>query len=202
MATLGTGLLRGIVATTRVCTADYAGMAETRLRKMSRIMAKTDFSFDIVSQVSMPEVANAVDQARREITQRFDFKDTGTSLSQDEQLIEVRSSTEDRLKAAVEVLREKAVRREISLKALHFGAVQPAAKGSYKQTINVNVGISDDKARELVKFVKGLKVKVQTQVQGDQVRVTGKAKDDLQVVIRAVKDQDFGLALQFVNFRP
>jgi cyclic-di-GMP-binding protein len=165
-------------------------------------MAKTDFSFDIVSQVSMPEVSNAVDQARREIAQRFDFKDTGTTISQDDQLIEVRSSTEDRLKAAVEVLREKAVRREISLKALHFGPVQPAAKSTYRQAINVNVGISDDKARELVKFVKGLKVKVQTQVQGDQVRVTGKAKDDLQVVIRAVKERDFGLALQFVNFRP
>lgn len=165
-------------------------------------MAKTDFSFDIVSQVSMPEVANAVDQARREIAQRFDFKDTGTSISQDDKLIEVRSSTEDRLKAAVEVLKEKAVKREVSLKALHFGPVQPAAKGSVRQSIDVNVGISDEKARELVKFVKGLKVKVQSQVQGDQVRITGKAKDDLQTVIRAVKDQDFGLALQYVNFRP
>jgi uncharacterized protein YajQ (UPF0234 family) len=165
-------------------------------------MAKTDFSFDIVSQVSMPEVANAVDQARREISQRFDFKDTGTSMSQDDKLIEVRSSTEDRLRAAVEVLKEKAVRREVSLKAMHFGPVQPAAKGTVKQAVNVNVGISEDKARELVKFVKGLRVKVQSQVQGDQVRITGKAKDDLQVVIRAVKEQDFGIALQFVNFRP
>jgi uncharacterized protein YajQ (UPF0234 family) len=150
----------------------------------------------------MPEVGNAVDQARREIAQRFDFKDTGTSVTQDDKLIEVRSSTEDRLKAAVEVLKEKAVKREISLKALHFGPVQPAAKGTVKQSINVNVGISEEKARELVKFIKGLKTKVQSQVQGDQVRVTGKAKDDLQVVIRSVKEQDFGLALQFVNFRP
>jgi uncharacterized protein YajQ (UPF0234 family) len=165
-------------------------------------MAKADFSFDIVSQVSMPEVANAVDQARREISQRFDFKDTGTSMSQDDKLIEVRSSTDDRLKAAVEVLKEKAVRREISLKALHFGPVQPAAKSTVKQSINVNVGISEDKAKELVRFIKGLKTKVQSQVQGDQVRVTGKAKDDLQTVIRAVKEQDFGIALQFVNFRP
>ena len=90
-------------------------------------MAKQDFSFDIVSQVSMPEVANAIDQARREIANRFDFKDTGTSISQDDKLIELRSSTEDRLRAAVEVLKEKAVKREISLKALHFGPVQPAA---------------------------------------------------------------------------
>jgi uncharacterized protein YajQ (UPF0234 family) len=165
-------------------------------------VAKQDFSFDIVSQVSMPEVANAVDQTRREIAQRFDFKDTGTSVTQDDKLIEVRSTTEDRLKAAVEVLKEKAVRREVSLKALHLGPIQPAAKGSVRQSINVNVGISEEKARELVKFVKGLKVKVQSQVQGEQVRVTGKAKDDLQAVMRAVKEQDFGLPLQFVNFRP
>ncbi|HJU57478.1 MAG TPA: YajQ family cyclic di-GMP-binding protein [Actinomycetota bacterium] len=165
-------------------------------------MAKQDFSFDIVSQVSMPEVANAVDQARREIAQRFDFKDTGTNISQDDKLIEVRSSTEDRLKAAVEVLKEKAVRREVSLKALHLGPVQPAAKGTSKQVINVNVGISEDKAREIVKFVRGLKVKVQSQVQGDQVRVSSKAKDDLQSVIRAVKEHDFDVPLQFVNFRP
>lgn len=165
-------------------------------------MAKLDFSFDIVSQVSMPEVANAVDQARREISQRFDFKDTGTSLSQDDKLIEVRSTTEDRLRAAVEVLKEKAVRREVSLKALHFGPVQPAAKGTSKQVINVNVGISEEKAREIVKFVKGLRVKVQSHVQGEQVRITGKAKDDLQDVIRAVKEHDFDVPLQFVNFRP
>ena len=165
-------------------------------------MAKQDFSFDIVSQVSMPEVSNAVDQARREIAQRFDFKNTGTNITQDDKLIEVRSSTEDRLKAAVEVLKEKAVRREVSLKALHVGPVQPAAKGTSKQVINVNVGISEEKAREIVKFVKGLKIKVQSSVQGDQVRVSSKAKDDLQAVIRAVKEHDFDVPLQFVNFRP
>jgi uncharacterized protein YajQ (UPF0234 family) len=165
-------------------------------------MAKQDFSFDIVSEVSMPEVSNAVDQARREIAQRYDFKDTGTSISQDEKLIEVRSSTEDRLKAAIDVLKERAVKREISLKALAFGPVQPAAKGTVRQSIDVNVGISEEKARELVKFIKGLKVKVQSQVQGDQVRVTGKAKDDLQAVMRAVREHDFEVALQFTNFRP
>ena len=165
-------------------------------------MPKQDFSFDIVSEVSMPEVANAVDQTRREIAQRFDFKDTVTNISQDDKLIEVRSSTEDRLKAAVDVLKEKAVRREVSLKALHLGPVQPAAKGSSKQTINVNVGISEDKAKEIVKFVKGLKVKVQSHIQGDQVRVSGKAKDDLQAVMRAVKEHDFDVPLQFTNFRP
>jgi len=165
-------------------------------------MAKADFSFDIVSQVSLPEVSNAVDQARREIAQRFDFKDTGTSITQDDKLIELRSGTEDRLKAALEVFKEKAVRREVSLKAIHVGPMLPAAKGTYKQVLNVNVGITQEKARELVKFIKGTRVKVQSQVQDDQVRVSGKTKDDLQAVIRAVKEHDFGLALQFVNFRP
>jgi uncharacterized protein YajQ (UPF0234 family) len=165
-------------------------------------MAKDQFSFDIVSEVSAPEVANAVDQAQREVAQRFDFKNTGTTLSRDDMSIEIRSSTEDRLKAAVEVLKDKAVRREISLKALAEGPVLPAAKGTYRQMVHVNVGISEDKAKELVKFVKGSGVKVQSQVQGDQVRVTGKKKDDLQAVIRAVREHDFGIPLQFVNFRP
>jgi cyclic-di-GMP-binding protein len=165
-------------------------------------MAKSDFSFDIVSEVSMPEVGNAVDQAQREIQQRFDFKNTGTSISRDDKLIELRSSTEDRLKAALEVLREKAVRREISMKALAAGPIQPAAKGTYRQSVHVNVGITDDKAKELVKFIKGTGVKVQTQIQGDQVRITGKKKDDLQAVIRAVRESDFGIPLQFTNMRP
>lgn len=164
-------------------------------------MAK-DFSFDMVSEVDMVEVANAFDQARREIIQRFDFKNTGTELSRDEALIEVRSSTEDRLKAAVEVLRDKLVRRRVPLKALSEGPVQPAAKGTVRQSLHHSVGISDEKAREITKFVKGLGLKVQTQVQGDQVRVSGKNKDDLQAVIRAAKDHDFGIALQFENFRP
>jgi cyclic-di-GMP-binding protein len=165
-------------------------------------VAKSDFSFDIVSQVSMPEVGNAVDQAQREITQRFDFKNTGTFVSRDDKLIEIRSSTEDRLKAALDVVKDKAVRREISLKALSEGPVLPAAKGTYRQSVHVNVGISEDKAKELVKFIKGTGVKVQAQIQGDQVRITGKKKDDLQAVIRAVREEDFGIPLQFVNMRP
>jgi uncharacterized protein YajQ (UPF0234 family) len=165
-------------------------------------VAKSDFSFDIVSQVSMPEVGNAVDQAQREIIQRFDFKNTGTFVGRDDKLIEIRSSTEDRLKAALDVLKDKAVRREISLKALSEGPVLPAAKGTYRQSVHVNVGISEDKAKELVKFVKGTGVKVQAQIQGDQVRITGKKKDDLQAVIRAVREEDFGIPLQFVNMRP
>ena len=164
-------------------------------------MAK-DFSFDVVSEVELSEVRNAYDQANREVLTRFDFKNTGTSLALDEDLIEVRSSTENRLKAALEVLKEKMVRREVSLKALHEGPVLAAAKGTVKQAVHINRGISDEKAREIVKFVKGLGLKVQVQVQGEQLRVTGKTKDDLQGVIRAVREHDFGIPLQFTNYRP
>lgn len=150
----------------------------------------------------MQEVANAVDQTRREIATRFDFKDTGTGISQDHTTIELRAGTEDRLKAALEVLREKLVRRKVPLKALHEGPVHPAAKGTVRQSLNVSRGITDEKARELTKFVKTTGLKVQTQVQGAQIRVSGKKKDDLQAVIRAVKERDFGIPLQFVNFRP
>lgn len=163
-------------------------------------MAKAS-SFDIVSEVDLAEVANAADQAKREIIQRFDFKNTGTALEQDADLIEFRSSTEDRLKAAVDVFKDKCVRRKVSLKALREGPVLPAAKGTYRQSVHINRGISDEKAREINKFIKGLGRKVQSQTMKDQLRVTAKSKDDLQVVIGAVKEQDFGLPLQFTNYR-
>ena len=165
-------------------------------------MAKDNFSFDIVSEVDMAEVTNAVEQAKREVGTRFDFKDTGTTLERDDDMVEIRSATENRLKAAVDVVKEKMVRREIPLKAVSEGPVLPAARGTYRINVHVNHGINEDKARELTKFVKGLGLKVQSQVQKDQVRITGKKKDDLQAVMRAVKEHDFGLALQFRNFRP
>jgi uncharacterized protein YajQ (UPF0234 family) len=165
-------------------------------------MAKDNFSFDIVSEVDMAEVTNAVEQAKREVGTRFDFKDTGTTLERDDDMVEIRSSTENRLKAAVDVVKEKMVRREIPLKAVSDGPVLPAARGTYRINVHVNHGINEDKARELTKFVKGLGLKVQSQVQKDQVRIMGKKKDDLQAVMRAVKEHDFGLALQFRNFRP
>jgi cyclic-di-GMP-binding protein len=158
-------------------------------------------SFDIVSHTDMAEVTNAVDQARRELVQRFDFKNTGTSLHQDEDLLELRSSTEDRLKAAVEVLKDKMVRRGVSLKALREGPVLPAAKGTVRQSLHINRGISQDKAREINKFIRDLDVKVQTQIQADQIRVIAKKKDDLQAVIGAVKERDFEIPLQFTNYR-
>jgi uncharacterized protein YajQ (UPF0234 family) len=159
-------------------------------------------SFDIVSEVDPAEVTNAFDQARREIAQRFDFKDTGTVIEHAEDTIELRSSTEDRLKAALDVFKDKCVRRKVSLKALQEGPIQPGAKATYHQTITVSRGINDEKARELNKFIKGLGLKkVQTQVQGDQLRVTAPKRDDLQEVISAVRDRDFGIPLSFTNYR-
>lgn len=164
-------------------------------------MAKAS-SFDVVSEVDLQEVSNAVDQTAREIATRFDFKNTGTAISQDHDLVEVRSSTEHRLKAALEVLKEKAVRRNVSLKALQEGPVQPGARGTYRQSITVTRGISQDNARELVKFVKGLGLKkVQTQVMGDRLRLSAPKKDDLQTVMQAIKEKDFGIPLQFTNYR-
>ena len=165
-------------------------------------MAKQDFSFDIVSEVSMPEVSNAVDQAGRELGTRFDFKGTDTEITRDNTTIELRSSTEDRLKAALQVLKDKAVKRQIPLKALSEGETHPAAKRHVRQTVTVLTGISDEKTEEISKFVRQAVPKIQTQIQGAQVRVLDKSKDDLQAAIRAVKDHDFGLALQFTNYRP
>ena len=165
-------------------------------------MAKDQFSFDIVSEVDTQEVRNAVDQAMREISQRFDFKGTDTSISLGDDAIDMASGTEDRLKAAWQVLQEKAVKRNVPLKALQPGEVQPAAKGSVRQAVKVLTGLSDEKAKEISKFARQAVPKVQTQIQGAQVRVLGKNKDDLQAVIKAVKDHDFGVALQFTNYRP
>ena len=165
-------------------------------------MAKDQFSFDIVSEVDMQEVRNAVDQAGRELSQRFDFKGTDTTVTLAEDKIEMHSSTEDRLKAALQVLKERAIKREIPLKALQEGPVTDAAKGTARQTITVLTGISDEKTKEISKLVRQAVPKVQTQIQGAQVRVLGKSKDDLQSAIRAVKEHDFGIAQQFTNYRP
>jgi uncharacterized protein YajQ (UPF0234 family) len=165
-------------------------------------MAGGSFSFDIVSEVDMAEVTNALDQARREIQTRFDFKNTDTSIDRDADTLELRSSTENRLEAARDVLKDRMVKRGISLKALSEGPILPAARGHYRQHVYVNNGINEDKGREISKFIRGLHSKVQTQIQGEQIRVTAKKKDDLQAVIQAVKEHDFGVALQFTNYRP
>lgn len=159
-------------------------------------------SFDISSEIDRQEVRNAVDQAAREITTRFDFKGTDTTIELSDTAITLNSSTEDRLAAARQVLEEKLVKRQVSLKGLDYDRVEDAAGGRYRQVATLAAGISQDKAKELNKFIKGLGLKgVQSQTQGDELRVISKKRDDLQAVITACKEADFGIPLQFGNFR-
>jgi uncharacterized protein YajQ (UPF0234 family) len=159
-------------------------------------------TFDVVSEADMQEVRNALDQASREISTRFDFKDTGSAIELSGHEIKLASATEDRLRAVVQVLEEKLVKRSVSLKALDRGPVEEAAKGTVRQTVTIKAGISADHARQLNRFIKDLKLKgVSSQAQGDQLRVSGKKRDDLQAVIAALKAEDFGIPLQFNNFR-
>ena len=159
-------------------------------------------TFDVVSEVDMQEVRNAVDQASREVATRFDFKGTGSTVELAGQELHLHSSTEDRLKALVQVVEEKLVRRQVSLKALEPGRVEEAAKGTVRQTITIKAGISADNARRLNRFVKDIGLKgVSSQAQGEHLRVSGKKKDDLQTVIARLKAEDFGIPLQFTNFR-
>lgn len=158
-------------------------------------------SFDVVSEVDEQEVENAVNQASKEIGQRFDFKGTNTLIEREKLEVTLTSSDEFKIKATVEVLEAKVVRRGISLKALEYGKVEPAAGGRARQVLKIQHGVSTENARKIVKFIKDEKLKVQAQIQGEQVRVSGKNRDDLQRVIQALKEQDFGLPLQFTNFR-
>ena len=159
-------------------------------------------TFDVVSEVDLQEVRNAVDQAHREVITRFDFKDTGSTIELGEGEIQLHSATEDRLRALVQVLEEKLVRRNVSLKGLTYEKVEEASKGTARQKILLAAGINDDKAREINRFIKDRKVKgVSSQTQGDQIRVSGKKRDDLQAAIAALKGEDFDLPLQFTNFR-
>ena len=161
-------------------------------------------TFDIVSIVDLQEVRNAVDQAMREIGQRFDFKGTDSSveLHEKDSEIEMRSVSEDRINAVRQVLEEKLVKRKISLKAIEHGKVEDAAGSTARQVSKLQAGISSDKARAINKFIKENGPKgIQSQTQGEQVRVTSKKRDDLQAVITALKAEDFGIPLQFENFR-
>jgi uncharacterized protein YajQ (UPF0234 family) len=161
-------------------------------------------SFDVVSEVDMQEVRNAVDQADRELSQRFDFKGTNSSieLKDKEKEIEMKSVSEDRLNAVRQVLEEKLVKRKLSLKAIEHGKVEDAAGGTARQVSKLQAGISSDKARAINKFIKERGPKgMQSQTQGEQVRVTAKKRDDLQQMIAALKEEDFGIPLQFENFR-
>ncbi len=159
-------------------------------------------TFDVVSELDMQEVRNAVDQAQREISTRYDFKNTGSSIELTEKTIELNTESDARLQALTQVLEEKLVKRKVSLKALAFGKIEEASKGAVRQTVTLNVGISTDKAKEIGKFVKELGLKgVSHQVQGDQLRISGKKRDDLQAAIAALREHDFEVPLQFTNFR-
>ncbi len=159
-------------------------------------------SFDVVSEIDMQEVRNAVDQTSREVSTRYDFKDTGSEVKLNDANISLVSSSEDRLNALRQVLEEKLVKRKVSLKALSYGEVEDATGASVRQLVLLQAGINSDKAKELNKFIKGLGIKgVQSQTQGEQVRVISKKRDHLQTVISELKEADFDLPLQFENFR-
>ncbi len=159
-------------------------------------------TFDVVSEIDMQEVRNAVDQAAREIGTRYDFKGTDSSIEYKESTIELHTESESRLTALTQVLEEKIVRRKLSLKALSYGKIEEASKGTVRQVVTLQVGINDEKAREVGKFIKAMGIKgLSHQVQGNQLRVSGKKRDDLQDVIAALREHDFGIPLQFENFR-
>lgn len=158
-------------------------------------------SFDIVSEVDLQEVRNAVDQAARELVNRFDFKGTNTSVRHAEDSIVLESDTDHRLLAGVDVLKEKLVRRKVSLKALSGGEPKEIGGGRYQATFGLNQGIPQDAAKELSKEIRDAKLKVQVQIQGNQLRVQGKKRDDLQQVIALLKQLDYRLPLQYVNLR-
>jgi uncharacterized protein YajQ (UPF0234 family) len=160
-----------------------------------------DSSFDVVSSVDMQEMKNAIGQAMKEITTRFDLKGTGSNIELAGEQVVLTSSDEFKLKAVRDVLEGRLVKRSVPLKALTYGTVEKALGGTARQTIALQKGIPSEKAREIVKLIKGSKLKVQAAIQGDQVRVSGKNKDDLQSVIRMLKDNDLGIDMQFTNYR-
>ncbi|NDB07792.1 MAG: YajQ family cyclic di-GMP-binding protein [Actinobacteria bacterium] len=159
-------------------------------------------SFDVVSEIDRQELRNAVDQAQRELANRFDFKNTNSEIEQNELILTLRTSSEDRLRALRVLLEERLVKRNVSLKGLEWGKVEAASGESVRQVVTVKVGVTSDKAREINKLIKEKGPKgVSSQTQGEQVRVTGKKRDDLQTVMALLKSSDLGIPLQFTNFR-
>jgi cyclic-di-GMP-binding protein len=162
-----------------------------------------DNSFDVVSKIDLAEVSNAVQQAMKEITQRYDLKDSKSNIElkeKDNKLI-LASQDEYKLKAITEILSQKLVKRQVPLKGLSYGTVTPSAGSSVKQEVSLQQGIPIEKSREIVKKIKDSKLKVQAAIQGDFVRVSGKDRDTLQSAIKLLRDSDFGIDMQFINFR-
>jgi cyclic-di-GMP-binding protein len=159
-------------------------------------------TFDIVSQINLQEVANAIQQAIKEVHTRFDLKDSKSNIEMEGKDAIVLSSVDEyKLKAVTDILQQKLVKRGVPLKGLTYGAVEPAAGSTVRQKINMQQGIPIEKARDIVKMIKNSKKKVQASIQGDLVRVSGKDRDSLQEVIALLKQQDFGIDMQFTNYR-
>ena len=160
-----------------------------------------DFSFDIVSKVDLAEVKNAVDQALREVANRYDFKNSVSDIEIEESTLKLHSDDEYKMTALVDILQSKLIRRGISLKALDYGKIEPAAKLTVRQEIKLKQGLDADNARAVNKLIKDSGRKVTTQIQGEQVRATSKSKDELQAVMQLLKSADLPFDLQFVNLR-
>jgi hypothetical protein len=162
-----------------------------------------DNSFDVTSKVDVQEVKNAMDQAIKEVRTRFDLKDSHSEIKllEGDEAIELASSDQYKLKAVTEILQQKFVKRGVSLKALEYGKIEPASGSSVRQKITLQQGIPGDKAKEIVKLIKESKKKVQASIQGDTVRITGKDRDTLQEAIALIKGHDFGIDMQFTNYR-
>jgi uncharacterized protein YajQ (UPF0234 family) len=162
-----------------------------------------DFSFDVVSVLNLQEVENAVTQATKEIQQRFDFKGSKSqiNLDKDKKIIGLVSDDEYKMKSVVDILQSKLIKRSVSLKALVFGKVEPSIGSTVKQEVTLQQGIPQEKAKDITGLIRNSGLKVKTQIQGDQIRVFGKVKDDLQAVMAMLKEKDLGVALQFTNYR-
>jgi uncharacterized protein YajQ (UPF0234 family) len=166
-------------------------------------MASKSCSFDIVSVINLEEVQNAVNQSMSEIRQRYDFKGSKSeiTLEKKENKVIILADDDVKLKSVIDILQSKLVKRKISLKALDYGKVEAASGESVRQSIVIQQGISQDKGKEVTKAIKGMGIKVQSQIMDDQLRVTGKNRDDLQTVIANLKEKDFGIAMDFTNYR-
>ena len=162
-----------------------------------------EFSFDVVSRVDLQEVLNAVQQASKEIATRFDFRGSKSKIEWNEKELALTLTSDDagKLKSVVDILETRLVKRGIAVKALDYGKVEDAAGGTVRQVVKVQQGIATEKARDIVKAIKDRKLKVQASIQGDQVRVTGRSKDELQGAMAVLRGGDFGLPLQFTNYR-
>ena len=163
-------------------------------------MAK-DSSFDVVSEVNMQEVVNAVNQARKEVSQRYDFKGSKTEIELNDDVIKVTTEDDFRLNSVVDILKTRLIARKVAVRNLQYGKMEDAAGGMVRQQITIRQGIAADKAKAMVKDIKASKLKVQASIQGDSIRVSGKNKDDLQQVIALLRENDYDLELQFVNYR-